>query len=156
MLKKDIKIDAVYIFPISEDANSPGIIFSLIKHFIKDLSFENPQDVNNNAKNNNDNDINVNMNVIFESYDNNFFSLLLKYSYECSSKKNHEKLCHLELDYFGFFKVSKKNSYDQKSLTENGLNLIFPSAKEIVEYITKKGGSFPITLNDIDFKLIEG
>ena len=37
----------------------------MIKHFIKDLSFENPQDVNfNNAENNNNHDISTNMRVI--------------------------------------------------------------------------------------------
>ena len=75
--------------------------------------------------------------------------MLLKYTYECSSKKNNEKLCHLELDYFGFFKIIDSNSSDKKVLTENGLGLIFPFIKEIIEYITQKGGSVPITLNDI-------
>ena len=68
----------------------------LIKHFIKDLSFENPQDINdNNAQNNNSNNLDINMNVVHQTYKDNFFSLILKYSFDCSSKKNKR---------YGFFR----------------------------------------------------
>ncbi len=128
----------------------------IVKHFIKDLSFENPQSIHqNNADNNNNNNITVNMNVIHESYDSDFFSLIIKYTYDCSSKKDNQKLCHLELDYLGFFKILSKSNSDKKFLTEKGLKLIFPFAKEIIEDISQKGGSIAITLNDIDFNLIE-
>ena len=127
----------------------------MIKHFIKDLSFENPQDVNQNNPNfNNNNDIVVNMNVIYEPYNRNSFGLILKYTYDCSSKESKQTLCHLELDYFGFFKILIEN-FDQKTITQHGLKLIFPYAKEIIEDITLKGGSIPISLKDIDFNLIE-
>ena len=60
----------------------------IIKNFIQDLSFENPQNINeNNSVNNNNNDIDVNMNVVYKPYNNNFFSLNLKYTLDCSSKK---------------------------------------------------------------------
>ena len=39
---------------------------------------------------------------------NNFFSLNLKYTLDCSSKKNKKKLFNLELDYFGFFEILEK------------------------------------------------
>ena len=46
--------------------------------FIKDLSFENPQNINeHNAEYNNDNNIDVNMNIIHKSYENRHFSLIL-------------------------------------------------------------------------------
>ena len=126
----------------------------LLKNFIQDLSFENPQNVNeNNSSINNNNDIDINMNVIFKPYKNNFFSLILRYNLDCSSKKNEAKLFNLELDYFGFFEILEKNNYDQKLLTESGIRLLFPFCKEIIEYITRKGGSFPILLREIDFNL---
>ncbi len=128
----------------------------LIKHFIKDLSFENPQNINqSNADYNNNNKIDVNMKVIHEEYKNDHFSLILKYNVDCTSSKNNNKLFHLELDYFGFFKVLDKKSFDKKSLTEYSLNIILPFAREIVEYVTEKGGSVPIRLNNVDFSLIE-
>ncbi len=126
----------------------------IIKSFIQDLSFENPQNINeNNSANNNDNDIDVNMNVVYKPYDNNFFSLNLKYTLDCSSKISNKKLFNFELDYFGFFEALGKNNHDQKLLTEKGIKLLFPFVKEIIEYITRKGGSVPILLNDVDFSL---
>ena len=126
----------------------------IIKNFIQDLSFENPQNINeNNSVNNNNNDIDVNMNVIYKPYNNNFFSLNLKFTIDCSSKKNKKKLFNLELDYFGFFEILETINHNQKLLTEKGIELLFPFAKEIIEDITRKGGSVPILLNEIKFNL---
>ena len=122
----------------------------LLKNYIQDLSFENPQNINeNNSVNNNNNDIKIDMNVIFKPYEKNFFSLTLKYALDCSSKQNNEKLFNLELDYFGFFEILE-HSHNQKLLTEKGIKLLFPFAKEI---ITQKGGSVPILLREINFEL---
>lgn len=125
----------------------------LIKHYIKDLSFENPQDINQFNSQINNNKISTNMNVIYEPYNDNYFSLVIKISIDCTTKENN-KMCHLELDYFGFFKDINLN-FKKKSLTKYGLKLIFPFAKEIIEVITHKGGTIPISLNDLDFNLIE-
>ena len=126
----------------------------IIKNFIQDLSFENPQNINeNNSVNNNNNDIDFNMNVVYKPYNNNFFSLNLKYTIDCSSKKNKKKLFNLELDYFGFFKILELKNHNQKLLTQKGIELLFPFAKEIIEDITRKGGSVPILLNEVNFNL---
>ena len=123
----------------------------LIKNYIHDLSFENPQNINeNNSVNNNNNDIDVNINVIYKPYNKNFFSLNLKYTLDCSSK-NKIKLFNLELDYFGFFEILGENNHNQKLLTEKGVKLLFPFVKELIEDITRKGGSVPILLNEVDF-----
>ena len=125
----------------------------LLKNFIQDLSFENPQNINeNNSINNNNNNIKINMDVIFKPFEDNFFSLILKYSLDCSSKQNNKKLFNLELDYFGFFKILEHN-HDQKLLTEKGIKLLFPFAKQIIENITQNGGSIPVLLKEIDFEL---
>ena len=124
------------------------------KNFIQDLSFENPQNINeNNSVNNNNNDIDVNMSVVYKPYNNNFFSLNLKFTIDCSSKKNKRKLFNLELDYFGFFEILETINHNQKLLTEKGTELLFPFAKEIIEDITRKGGSVPILLNEVKFNL---
>ena len=49
--------------------------------------------------------------------------------------------------------ILENNNYDQKFLTESGIKILFPFVKEIIEDVTKKGGSVPILLNEIDFKL---
>ncbi len=131
-------------------------IIKLIKSFIQDLSFENPQSIDeNNSGNNNNNYIDVNMNVVYKPYNNNLFSLNFKYILDCSSKKNKKKLFNLELDYFGLFQVLGENNHNQKLLTEEGLKFLFPFVKEIIENITRRGGSIPIILNEIDFSLLK-
>ena len=126
----------------------------LIKSFIQDLSFENPQNIyDNNPVNNNNSDININMNIIFKPYENNLFSLNIKYNLDCSLKQNKMKLSNLELDYFGFFEILDEKIRDQKLLTEAGTKLLFPFVKEIIEDLTRKGGSVPILLNEVDFDL---
>ena len=124
----------------------------LIKNFIQDLSFENPHNLNDNNSVNN-NKIDFNTSVIFKPYDDKNFSLILKYTLDCSSEGNEKKLFNLELDYCGYFKILVNKNYDQKSLAEQGTKLLFPFVKEIIEDITRKGGSIPILLNDIDFNL---
>ena len=81
----------------------------LIRHYIKDLSFENPQSINDNNSANNDNsNFYQNMNLVFLPYKNNFFSVIMKCACEGSSKENKSKLFVLELEYFGFFKTQKR------------------------------------------------
>jgi len=127
----------------------------MIREYIKDLSFENPQNINeNNFSNNNNSNVDVKMNVVYKPYnDNNFFSLVLRYNIDCSSNDNKKKLFNLELDYFGFFEILDKENHDQEVLTKIGLKLMLPSVKDIVENISKKGGSLPISLSDVDFSL---
>ena len=128
----------------------------IIKHYIRDLSFENPQSINeNNAENNNDNNISENMSFVHEPFENNFFGITMKYSCECLSTKVEKKLFVLELDYFGLFKLVSNKSYNQADLTKVGAKLIFPFVKSIVEDISNKGGSVSISLKDIDFELVK-
>ena len=126
----------------------------LIKNYIKDLSFENPQTLNeNNAENNNNNNISANISFLYEPFKNDFFSLILKYSCECSSISG-KKLFVLELDYFGFFKILN-NSSNKADLTKEGARLILPYVKSVIEDITNKGGSIKITLENVDLDLIK-
>ena len=126
----------------------------LIKNFTQDLSYENPQNINeNNSINNNNNDLDINMNVIFKPYENNLFSLNIKYYLDCSTKQSKMKLFNLELDYFGFFEILNNNNDNHKLYTEIGIKVLFPFVKEIIEYTTQRGGSVPILLNETDFDL---
>ena len=126
----------------------------LIKNAIKDLSFENPQNINENyVINNHNTNLSVNMNVFYKYYDNKFFSLLLRCTYDCSSKDSKNKLFNLELDYYGLFEILTNKKYNQQELIKYGLKLLFPLVKNLVEDLTQKGGSVPITLNEVDFNL---
>ena len=138
---------------VNENAKSN---VKIIKHYIKDLSFENPQSINeNNAVNNNNNNISENMSLVYKSFKNNYFGVVIKYSCECSSTKIDKKLFILELDYFGFFKIENNKPYNQVELTKEGAKLIFPFVKSIVENISNHGGSISISLKNIDFELVK-
>ena len=127
----------------------------VIKHYIKDLSFENPQSIQEiNLKNIKNCNVSQNMSFVHTSFKNNFFSIIVKYSCDCSSKKTGNKLLVLELDYFGFFKIVNKSS-NKASLTKAGAQLILPYVKSIIEDITNRGGSIKIILKDVDLDLIK-
>ena len=127
----------------------------VIKHYIKDLSFENPQSIQeSNLENNKNCNISHNMSFIHTPFKNNFFSIIVKYSCDCSSKKTGNKLLILELDYFGFFKILN-NTSNKANLTKAGAKLILPYVKSLIENITDKGGSIKISLEDVDLNLIK-
>ena len=94
------------------------------------------------------------MSFVHTSFKNNFFSIIVKYSCDCSSKKTGNKLLVLELDYFGLFKILNDSS-NKANLTKKGAKLILPYVKSIIENITNKGGSLKITLKDVDLDLIK-
>lgn len=132
------------------------ISLKIIKHYIKDLSFENPQSLNeNNLVNNNNSNFYQDISFIHTPYKNNFFSIIIKYTCECSSKKNERKLFVLDLDYFGFFKIINNQTYNQADLTKKGGELILPYVRSIVKDVTDRGGSIPVSIQEVNFDLIK-
>ena len=127
----------------------------IIKHYIKDLSFENLQDINNQNFKEDEIKFSDNISAIFQTYNEKNFSILLKFTCDCSLVKNNEKCFILEIDYLGLFEVNKRENYSQDELTKRGCILLYPILKPIVEDITKKGTLFSISLNNLDFNLIK-
>jgi preprotein translocase subunit SecB len=109
-----------------------------------------------NVIDNKNSNLKFNMDVVYKTYDNiKFFSLLLRYTLDCTSRDDKRKLFVLELDYFGFFEILEDKNCDQEQLIKLGIKLLFPFVKELVEDITRKGGVVPVTLNEVDFNLIQ-
>ena len=127
----------------------------IIKHYIKDLSFENLQDLNNQNFKEDELKFSNNISAVFQTYNEKNFSVLLKFICDCTLIKNNEKFFILEIDYFGLFEVNKRENYSQDELTKRGFILLYPILKAIVEDITKKGTRFSVSLNDLDFNLIK-
>ena len=127
----------------------------IIKHYIKDLSFENLQDVNNQNFHKDDVEFSDNINAILQTYNEKNFSVLLKYTCDCSLIKKKEKVFILEIDYFGLFEINKREDYTQEVLTKSGVMLLYPKLKPLVEYISQNGAPLGISLNDLDFNLIK-
>ena len=127
----------------------------IIKHYIKDLSFENLQNVSDENFKKNELEFSNNIDAIFQTYTQETFSVLLKYACDCTIVKNREKSFILEIDYLGLFEVNKRENYSQDQLTKRGCILLYPILKPIVEDITKKGTLFSISLDNLDFNLIK-
>jgi preprotein translocase subunit SecB len=127
----------------------------IIKHYIKDLSFEILQDLNNQNFKEDELKFSDNISAIFHNYNEKSFSVLLKFICDCSLIKNNEKVFIIEIDYFGLFELNKRENYSQDELTKRGCILLYPKLKAIVEDIIKKGTLFSVSLNDLDFNLIK-
>ena len=140
---------------MSNFRQSLDIEAKIIKHYIKDLSFENLQDLNNQNFKEDELKFSDNISAIFQTYNEKSFSVLLKFICDCTLIKNNEKCFILEIDYFGLFEVDKRENYSQDELTKRGCILLYPILKPIVEDITKKGTLFSISLNNLDFNLIK-
>ena len=127
----------------------------IIKHYIKDLSFENLQDVNNQNFNKDDVEFSDNINAILQTYNKKNFSVLLKYTCDCTLIKKKEKVFILEIDYFGLFEINKIEDYTQDVLTKSGVTILYPKLKPLVEHISQNGSPISISLNNLDFNLIK-
>ena len=126
---------------------------NILNQYIKDLSFENPQTINSVQSDKTSSDVSLDMNAFYQSYDNDCFGVTLKII--CYSTFEKDKLFHLELDYFGFFKIINNINFEEDILTNEAARLIFPFARLIIANLTQNGGSLPILLDNIDFNLIK-
>ena len=126
---------------------------NILNQYIKDLSYENPQSVSQILSNNKTSSVSVDMNALYQSFDNDCFEITLKIICHSTIEKN--KLFHLELDYFGFFKILNNINFEEDILTNEAVRLIFPFARSIVANLTQNGGSIPILLENVDFNLIK-
>ena len=93
------------------------------------------------------------MNILHEPYNKDIFGVVIRYSCKCNSKKTKENIFHLELDYFGLFKLENLENFDKDKVTNEAVKIIFPFARAIIANITQNGGSIPILLDNINLNL---
>ena len=113
------------------------------------------QDINNQRFHKDDVELSDNINAVFQTYNDKNFSVLLKYTCDCTLIKKKDKVFILEIDYFGLFEINKIEDYTQDVLTKSGVTMLFPKLKPLVEYISQNGSTLGITLNDLNFNLIK-
>ena len=128
---------------------------TMIKHYIKDLSFENLQDINKQNIKEDEVSFSDNINAIFYPYNNDNFGILLKYNCDCILKQKQRRSFILEIDYFGLFKINKMEKYNKDDLTRDGCTLLYPLLKNIIEYISHHGAPLKISLKDSNLKPIK-
>ena len=128
---------------------------TIVKHYIKDLSFENLCDINKQDLKKDEVKISDNIKVVFQPYNDDNFSVLFKYSCDCLLVENEKSIFILELDYFGMFKKSNMSNYSNDNLAKAGCIILYPIIKTIVEYIAQNGAPIKITLTEPDLNLIK-
>ena len=127
---------------------------NIVKHYIKDLSFENLCDVNNQDLKKDEVKVSDNIRLVFQAYNDDNFSVLFKYSCDCLLLENEKRVFILELDYFGLFKKNNMSSYSNDDLAKAGCTILYPILKPIVENITQSA-PINITLTEPDLNLIK-
>ena len=128
---------------------------TIVKHYIKDLSFENLCDIDKQDLKKDEVKISDNISVVFQAYNDDNFSVLFKYSCDCLLVENEKRVFILEIDYFGLFKKNNISDYSNDDLAKAGCIILYPILKPIVEYITQNGAPINIALTEPDFNLIK-
>ena len=126
---------------------------NILNQYIKDLSYENFQSTKLIKSAKITSDVSLDMNAFFQSYENDCIGVTLKII--CSSTFEKQKIFHLELDYFGFFKIINNLNFEENILTNEAARLIFPFARSIIANLTQNGGSIPILMDNVDFNLMK-
>ena len=121
----------------------------LIKNYIKDLSFENPQSISLIGIDKSSENINLDFSVLSKPFVNDHIEVILQI--RCNSIHDEKILFCLELDYLGFFKIINNINIDNDAITKEAVEQLFPFAKSIISDISKKGGFVTISLNKLDF-----
>ena len=122
---------------------------SLLRQYIKDLSFENPMSPN--LPSNNDNPtvkLDINTNYIDLKNNNHEVNLKIK----STTFIDKDTIFVIELQYAGLIKAVIKNEDDKKKLIIAGSYLLFPYARSIISNITMEGGFKPLVIQPIEFE----
>ena len=122
---------------------------SLLRQYVKDLSFENPLSPNLPSNNNNP-AVNLDINTTYIDLKNNNHEVTLKIKSTTSIDK--DIIFVIELQYAGLIKAIIKNEEDKKKLIISGSYLLFPYARSIISNITMEGGFKPLVIQPIEFE----
>ena len=122
---------------------------TLIRQYIKDLSFENPMAPNLPSPDKNPTvNLDINTNYLDLKKDNHEINLKIK----STAFVNKNTLFIIELQYAGLIKATLKNEEDKKNLIISGSYLLFPYARSIISNITMEGGFKPLVIQPIEFE----
>ena len=122
---------------------------TLIRQYIKDLSFENPMAPSSPSQKKNPT-INLDVNTNYLDLKNDNHEINLKIQSTASIEK--DTLFIIELQYAGLIKTVLKNEDDKKNLIISGSYLLFPFARSIISNITIEGGFKPFVIQPIRFE----
>lgn len=131
-----------------------GLPLQINVHYIKDLSFENPQPLKTFSLQKNP-DIAINVDVQGKAVADNTYEVELTIKAEATVEK--ERVYLLELTYAGIFTIQAKDEAEiRRYLLVDCPRLLFPFARALVSHTTHEASVMPINLANVDFyKLAE-
>ena len=122
---------------------------TLMRQYIKDLSFENPLAPNLPPQNKNPT-ISLDVNTQYLDLKNNNHEVNLKI--KCTAFIEKNALFIIELQYAGLKKSIVKSENDKRDLIVSGSYLLFPFARTIITNISLEGGFRPFMIQPIKFE----
>ena len=122
---------------------------TLIKQYIKDLSFENLMAPNfPSQKMNPTIDLDVNANYLDLKNNNHEVNLKIK----STAFIEKDAIFIIELQYAGLSNITLKNDDDKRNFIIAGSYLLFPFARSVISNITIEGGFKPFVIQPIKFE----
>ena len=121
---------------------------TLIRQYIKDLSFENPMAPNLPSQNNPK--VNLDVNTTYLDLKNNKHEVNLNINSTASIDK--DTIFAIEIQYAGLIEATINNEDDKKKLIITVSYLLFPYARSIISNITMESGFQPLIIQPIVFE----
>lgn len=138
----------------AQNVEFDGLPLQINVHYIKDLSFENPNPLKTFSLQKSP-DVAINVDVQGKSIGDHTYEVELTIRAEATEEK--ERVYLLELNYAGIFTIQAKEDREiRRYLLVDCPRLLFPFARALVTHTTYEASVMPINLANIDFyKLAE-
>jgi preprotein translocase subunit SecB len=132
-----------------EQAQTQQPKFSMRGHYIKDISFENPNAPKSLLPQETQPTVSMNMDLQARKFQENLFELDMTFSVKTESEY---PLFIIELKYSGIFELSgiPEDVIERVMLIDAAFSL-FPFARRVIADITRDAGFQPLLLEPIDF-----
>lgn len=130
--------------------NNGRATFSVLRQYVKDLSFENPLAPDRPPENNDGSNIDVQVNVGSKTLQDDDHEVVLNFRAE--AKTGETTLFIAELAYAGVFKITGLTGENLRpALLIEAPRHLFPFARQIISEMTQNGGYPPLMLDPINF-----
>jgi preprotein translocase subunit SecB len=125
--------------------------FIINGHYVKDLSFENPNAPASLFNLKQKPKIDLNLDLRARKLQDKTFEIVLNVNAKASAEDN--ALFIAELSYAGVFTIKQEMSEDEekRTLLVDCANVIFPFARRVIADTTRDGGYAPLMLDSVDF-----
>ncbi len=136
---------------MDKEQNRPTL--KLVKTYIKDLSFENPNAPKIFLKQDQKHKIDLNLELSNQQIDQDHWEIIIHIYLEVIDVKDGEStLFIIDLEYAGIFLLKNiPKEHMERAIIVDAPSLLFPYARQLVSQISTDGGFLPFMLEPINF-----